>query len=75
MTGPSLLCDGVCGLSTMICERLANPFSPLGSIGTRSTGALTSVLVIGSTVTETRSPEWSACIARGAGACPDRPAG
>ena len=29
MTGPNLLCNGVCGLSTMICERLANPFSSL----------------------------------------------
>jgi hypothetical protein len=57
MTGPSRFRDGVCGLSTMICERLANPFSSPGSIGTRSNGASTSVLVIGRTVTEAKVAE------------------
>jgi hypothetical protein len=36
MTGPSRLRGGVCGVSTMISERLAKPFHSLGSTGTRS---------------------------------------
>jgi hypothetical protein len=67
MTGPSLFRDGVCDLSTMICERRANPFSTPGSIGTRSSGASTSVLVIGRTATEARWPKWSACTTRAPG--------
>lgn len=56
-TGPDLLRDSVCGLSTMICEGLANPFCWLGSTGTRNRGASTSVPVIGKTVTEARLPK------------------
>ena len=61
---PSLLNAGVCGLSTMTCERFANPFSSVGSIVTRRRGASTSVPVIGRTVTEPSSSKRSAWTTR-----------
>ncbi len=58
--GPILARNGVCGLSTMTCDGLVNPFPGVGSTSTRTNGASTSVPVIGRTVTAGRSAKASA---------------
>jgi len=60
-TSPSLPRNGVCALSTMICERFAKPFRAFCSISIRRSGTSSNVLVMGSTVTAGQAPKPSAC--------------
>ncbi len=62
--GPNLPRDGVCGLSTMICDDRVRPLRLFGSIGIRRSGASISVLVIGITVMAGSSAKWSAYTTR-----------